>query len=180
MSAGTRLVIPDAGPLISLAKGGAIDVLTLLGLPIVIADQVYFEATRNPDFDDARRIARFVETHTDLVEVFTTAVGTAAAQRRAAGETGRQKGQGEAAMAELLARLDEVTGDAETPVLVLFEDSDILKSTFVLPANAHLISTRALLDGLELSGRIKSADAIWREIERAGRAPFSGRVDGRP
>jgi hypothetical protein len=38
------VVVPDAAPLIHLAAGGALDVLTSMG-PVVVADVVMLEAT---------------------------------------------------------------------------------------------------------------------------------------
>ena len=102
---------------------------------------------------------------------FKTAVGEAAAARRTAGETGRQKGQGEAAIAELLARLDEITRTPDDPVLLLYEDSDVVTKRFVLPGNVHLLSTKAFLIGLERRGFIASAEEVWAAIEAAGRMP---------
>jgi hypothetical protein len=54
------LVVPDAGPLISLGKADKLDILLRLRLPIYIVDQVYHEATHEHRFADARRIERFV------------------------------------------------------------------------------------------------------------------------
>ncbi len=171
MSRRVVLLIPDAGPLISLAKADRLRLLLAPGLPVVVADQVLFEATRDTRHEDARRIAEFVRAYPDAVLKFRTAVGDAAAARRAAGETGRQKGQGEAAVAELLARLDEITQAPDDPVLLLYEDSDVATKRFVLPGNVHLLSTKAFLVGLERRGTIASADEVWAAIEAAGRLP---------
>lgn len=158
MSRRVVLLIPDAGPLISLAKADRLGLLLALGLPVVVADHVVFEATRDVRHEDARRIAVFLGAHPDAVIRFKTVVGEAAAVRRAAGETGRQKGQGEAAVAELLARLDEITEAPDDPVLLLFEDSDVATKRFVLPGNVHLVSTKAFPIGLERRGFILSAE----------------------
>jgi len=171
------LLIPDAGPLISLAKADRLGLLLVLGLPVIVPDQVLFEATRDTRHEDARRIATFARAHPDAVLEFRTAVGEAAAGRRAAGETGRQKGQGEAAIAELLARLDEITQEPDDPVLLLYEDSDIATRRFVLPGNVHLLSTKAFLIGLERRGVIASADDVWAAMETAGRTPASNARD---
>jgi hypothetical protein len=170
---GTRrvvLIVPDAGPLISLGKADRLPILLKLNLPIYVVDQVHYEVTHDKRFADAVRIERFVRDNPGLVHVFATAVGAAAAERRAAGETGRQKGQGEAAIAEFLNRLDEVT-DADAPVMLLYEDSDIMKSNFVLPGNVHPVGTWPLLLRMEALGLIESAEEIWDEIESAGRKP---------
>jgi hypothetical protein len=142
-------LIPDAGPLISLAKADVLQLLRVLGMPVYVVDQVLHETTFDRRFEDAVRIDAFVRSSTDLVHVFETAVGKAAAERRAGGETGRQPGQGETAIEELLARLDEITGDPDSPVMLLYENSDIRKSRFVVPENVHVVSTRELLIGMD-------------------------------
>jgi len=170
------LVVPDAGPLISLAKADCLDLLLLPGVPVWIVDQVRFEASGSDRFPDAIRIDRFIRSHDARIMEFTTAVGLAAAQRRAQGEV-RQPGQGEAAIAEFLQRLDEVTGDPDAPVLMLFEDSDIRRSRFFLPDNVHLPSTLAFLRGLERKCLIPSAEQVWSLIAAAGRTPSLADVD---
>jgi hypothetical protein len=165
----TALIIPDAGPLISLGKADRLEVLLKPGLPLYIVDQVLYEATRDPRHVDARRIAAFVRSNSRAV-----------AARRAAGETGRQKGQGEAALAEFLARLDEVLDHPYDRALLLFEDSDIRTGVFLTAANVDLVSTRALLRWLERRRLIRSAEEIWQAIEAAGREPSAADVDTRP
>ncbi len=171
------LIVPDAGPLISLAKIDGLPILLRLGLPIYVVDQVSFEVTREKDrLPDARRIEEWIRAHPRDVNVFETAVGRAAAARRGAGEA-RQPGQGEAAIAEFLNRLEEVTGDANAPALLLYEDSDVRKSRFVLPENIHVISTWGLRKGLERKGLVTSAAEVWAAIEAAGRKPAREHVD---
>jgi hypothetical protein len=171
------LLVPDAGPLISLGRIDRLSLLLLLKLPIYLVDQVVYEVTRDPQFADAQRMQALITQHSSTVQVFQTVVGQAAAQRRAGGEAGRQKGQGEAAIAEFLARLDEVLDSPDDPVLLLYEDSDIMKQRFVVPDNVHLLSTRALLIGLERRGQIPSAAAVWEEIHAAGRSPTASATD---
>lgn len=170
------LLVADAGPLISLAKADRLDLLLALKLPVHLVDQVRYEVTRNQRLIDAVRIEKWLKDNAGQVFVFTTYVGEAAAQRRQSGET-RQPGQGEAAIAEFLNRLDEVTGDPDAPALLIYEDSDIKKSTFVLPPNIHLIATSAYLQGLERRHLIPSAQAVWILIETAGRRPSKSDTD---
>jgi predicted nucleic acid-binding protein len=171
------LLVPDAGPLISLAKADELRLLRVLGLPVFVVDHVLYETTRDKRLEDAVRIEAFLQENKTLVQVFETAVGKAAAKRRAGGESGRQPGQGEAAIAEFLARLDELTGDPDAPVMLLYEDGDIRKSRFVLPENVHVVSTKGLLVGMERRGLISSAEAVWHAINTAGRSPSNVVVD---
>lgn len=83
-----------------------------------------------------------------------------ARQARESGFVGRQKGLGEAAIAEFLARLDEVIDVEVDGALLLYEDSDVSNRSFTLPKNVHLLSLRALLDGMQDRRLIASADAV--------------------
>lgn len=171
------LLIPDAGPLISLGRGNALSLLLDLHLPIYIVDQVQHEVTHDSRFPDAIAIQRFIAENPETITVFATLVGKMAYDAREAGFQGRQRGLGEAAIAEFLARLDEVIDIEADAALLLYEDSDIVSRSFSLPKNVHLISTRALLEGMERRGLIRSADKIWARIEAGGRTPASDAKD---
>lgn len=170
------VIVPDAGPLISLGRADRLALLLELGCPVYVVDQVRFEVTKDKRFPDAVRIETFMRDHSAVVKEFVTAVGAGAATRRAAGEV-RQPGQGEAAIAEVLSRMEEITGDPDAPVLLLYEDSDVRRKRFVLPDNVHVLSTWGLLLGLERRGLIPSAQDVWRQIETAGRMPSSVDAD---
>lgn len=170
------LVVPDTGPLISLGKADCLPILLKLDVPIIIVDQVLHEATRDRRFPDAGRIDAFVQGNPQRVTVFNTVVGEAAAAQRAAFGDGRQRGLGEAAVAEFLARLDEVA-EPDSPVLLVYEDGDLRSARFILPANVHVVSTKALLLGMERRGLVPSAQAIWDRIRTAGRLASEAVVD---
>lgn len=170
------LVIPDSGPLISLGRADRLDLLLLLDLPIYLVDQVAFEATHSQHHEDAPRIRAFIEGNPDRVRVVTTFVGTAAAAARRRRPGTRQRGLGEAAIAEFYSRIDEFI-DTDEPVLVLFEDSDVRRITALIRGNVHLLSTWGLLKGMEEVGLIESAEAIWQGIVRAGRQPAKVATD---
>ncbi len=172
------LVIPDAGPLISLGRADALDLLLRLDLPIYIVDQVRHEATRDSlRFPDANRINDFIRDNQSVVHEFATEVGRMAAAARESGERARQRGLGEAAIAEFLARLDEVVAAPDDPVMLLFEDSDLRRSRFVLPQNVHVVSTMALLLGMQERGLIQSAAEVWQKIAATGRHPFEQQAE---
>lgn len=149
-----------------------------LRLPIYVVDQVRYEATRHAEqFPDARRIEAFIRANPAVVHEFVTGVGRAAAARRNAGDGNRQRGIGEAVIAEFLARLDEVTDAPDDPVVLLYDDSDIRRSRFVLPGNVHVASTRALLLGMERRGLVESAEAVWESMIGAGRSPSAAETE---
>ncbi|HEX3440061.1 MAG TPA: hypothetical protein VHT93_06925 [Pseudolabrys sp.] len=160
------LVIPDAGPINSLWVANSLNLLLALKMPIIIIDEVYAELTSEPErYQKAHDVKAFVEGHADVFKIEKTTVGHLAAQARARGETLTDEGLGEAAIAEFFKKGIEKYARADEPVLLLFEDSDIRTVRFVRkPANMHLLTTIAMLRGLEEKKVIKSADEIIRAM----------------
>jgi hypothetical protein len=172
----TVLVIPDSGPLISLSVANRLDLLFKLDMPIYVVDQVFYECTKDLTKIGAQTILEFVTNHPGVVHLEETFVGRAAKQEMTMGSTTKHRGLGEAAIAEFLANLDDkITSTA--PVLVLFEDSDIRRINAFVQGNVHLLSTRALLIGMEECGIITSAEEVWQTILNAGRVPSAKLID---
>ena len=190
-----NVVIPDSGPLISLAKSGHLDLLLLFSseVRILIADVVAYEVTRFADkYPDAAVITRFIAENAPRVHVEKTELGAtliAAMQlwdtyqsaspekksilEHAAGlkpESPPRNG-GETA---ILGLAREMTyAHKENVILVLSEDRRFLSAAIGL-AQTHVLSTRAFLEGLSKLGKI-SLDDVWSDIEahRAGVNPDS-------
>ena len=165
-----RIVLPDAGPLISLALGNALDLLLLAAddVRLVVTDVVEFEATHRSDqYADAVIIRKFLREHAQRVEVLPTTIGTLALgdlRRRAlAGEQVRlSKDLGELSITNFVISLRTINpGD---PMLVIIEDDWFSANSFSVPGNVHLLSTSAWLDGLEALGQIPSAAAVRAQI----------------
>jgi hypothetical protein len=157
------LVIPDAGPINSLWTAGRLDLLLALDMPIVVVDEIYAEVTSDPEhYAKDREVKDFLDSlkgHGLTVEA--TFVGQQARSARGAGRFKSGKGLGDAAIAEFMADGIDKYVTADAPVLVLFEDADFRNVRFVRkPDNLHLLSTVALLRGMERLGIIASADAI--------------------
>ncbi len=168
-----RVLIPDTGPLISLAIGEALDLLLAVSddVRIVITDVVEFEAThRAQAYLDGAAINAFLHANAPRVEVMPTTVGQLAladARRRA--EAGAAwtlpPDLGELSITNFVISLRTVNpGD---PMLVLTEDDWFATNTYALPGNVHLLSTAAFLDGLEAAGRIPSAASVRARIQAA-------------
>ena len=164
------IVLPDAGPLISLALGNALDLLLLAAddVRLVVTDVVEFEATHRSDqYADAVIIRNFLREHAQRVEVLPTTIGTLALadlRRRAlAGEQVRlSKDLGELSITNFVISLRTINpGD---PMLVIIEDDWFSANSFSVPGNVHLLSTSAWLDGLEALGQIPSAAAVRAQI----------------
>ncbi len=70
-----KFVIADSGPLISLAKADALDLLLIFkeGIQIVLTDVVYHEVTSERDrFPDAAKIYQFLSKHPEIMVENTT------------------------------------------------------------------------------------------------------------
>lgn len=157
------LVVPDAGPVNSLWTAGRLDLLVALNIPIVMVDAVYDELTSDPanDLKD-REVKAFLDAlRGGRLAVADTFVGQQARVARAAGGFRPGRGIGDAAIAEFMGdRLGHYVMDG-SPALLLFEDSDFRYVRFVRkPANLHMLSTVAMLRGMERMGLIASADAV--------------------
>lgn len=157
------LAIPDAGPLNSLWTAGRLDLLMALRMPILLIDEIYAEVTADPArYPKDREVKAFLDglIGHGLV-VVETFVGQQARLAREQGRFAPGRGIGDAAIAEFMADglRHHVADDA--PVLLLFEDADFRNFRFLRkPDNLHLLSTVAMLRGMEQLGLIPSADRI--------------------
>lgn len=166
-----RVFIPDAGPLISLAMGDALDLLLLLSddVRLILTDVVEYEAThRSEDLDDAKKLKDFLAIHADRIEIENTFFGKLALEdierKKERGEPATlPRDAGEISINSLIISLRKFNpGD---PTLVLMEDSWFEANVYSLPGNVHLLSTSAWLDGLQELGLIQSAAEIRRRIQ---------------
>ncbi len=167
-----RIVLPDAGPLISLAAGDALDLLLLAqaDVRIVLTDMVEFEVThRASEYVDGARIQQFLVKYADRLEVMTTTIGQLALpEMRRKLETGQSfampRDLGELSITNFVISLrTENPGD---PMLVLIEDDWFIGNAYAIPGNVHLLSTAAFLDGLEKLGLVPSASEVRMRIQQ--------------
>lgn len=159
------VLLPDAGPLITLAYADALELLFKPGWPVVLVDMVLHEVTRNPTPTSAK-LAQWAAagpvtvraTRTFRHHQQTLATEAAAARTANLGELAIQE-----TMNELALEQPRQTG------VFLFEDHKIARASFLLPANCRKISTRAFLLFLEQQGWLESATDIERRAIQAGR-----------
>jgi len=163
------VVLPDAGPLITLAYADMLDLLLTPGWPVRVVDMVLHEVTRNATPTSAKigewvaeRSISILPTRTCLRYLSAQAGGTPPPRKANLGEIAIQE-----AMTEL------ALGEPVTTGVFLFEDHKIARASFLLPDNCRKISTRAWLLFLEGKGWIDSAAAIERAAITNGRN-FSG------
>lgn len=160
------VLLPDAGPFITLAYADSLDLLFRPGWSVAIVDMVLNEVTRNAT-PTSQKLAAWVLLNKLPVlktKIFTHYQQTSATQSLPV----RKSNLGELAIQE------SMNGFAlETPPktgVFLFEDHKIARVSFVLPENCRKVSTRAFLMFLEQKGWLVSAAEIERQAIYAGRA----------
>jgi hypothetical protein len=166
-SATEAVLLPDAGPLITLAYADALDVLFKPGWRVAVVDMVLHEVTRNQTPTSAK-LAKWVKRR--QLTVLTTQ--TCAQHRQEISQLGvsqkRKANLGELAIQEIINQF-ALQKPPQTAVF-LFEDHRIARASFFLPEHCQKISTRAFLMFLERKDWIDSASAIERQAVQAGRA----------
>lgn len=159
-------LLPDAGPLITLAYADALDLLFKPGWPIVLVDMVLHEVTRNQT-PTSEKLAQW--TAAGQVSVRPTRTFQHHQQRLAANPAAaRTANLGELAIQETMN--DFALDQPQQTGVFLFEDHKIARASFFLPDNCRKISTRAYLLFLEQQGWLESAADIERRAIQAGRS----------
>ena len=167
MQAGaSTLLLPDAGPLITLAYAQALDLLFKPGWPVQIVDMVLHEVTRNRT-PTSGLIAAWVETN--KLDILPTRTLEHFQQMQApAAVPPRKSNLGELAIQEIMNGFALI--DPPPTGVFLFEDYRIARTSFLLPDNCRKISTRAFLIFLEQKGWLESATEIEHKAIARGRA----------
>ena len=159
------VLLPDAGPLITLAYADALDLLSKPGWPIMLVDMVLHEVTRNQT-PTSQKLARWVEGN--KVAIRTTRTFQHYQQTLGAGtSTVRKSNLGELAIQETMNNF--ALDQPQKTGIFLFEDHKIARASFFVPDNCRKISTRAFLIFLEQKGWLASATEIERQAIQAGR-----------
>lgn len=158
----TVTLLPDAGPLITLAYADALDLLLRPGRPVALVDMVLHEVTRN-ETPTSARIAAW--TQNNGIPVLETNIYRRHMHSRAASPA-RKANLGEFAIQEAMSGFGLT---AEQTGIFLLEDHKIARASFLLPDNCRKVSTRAFLLFLEQHGMVESAADIERRAILAGR-----------
>jgi hypothetical protein len=159
------IVLPDAGPLITLAYAQALDLLFKPDWSVRIVDMVLHEVTRNAT-PTSTLIAHWVASHEVTVISTRTYGHLQTLQAKGVGIV-RKANLGELAIQETLH--DMALNEPDHTGVFLFEDHKIARASFLLPDNCRKISTRAWLQFLENKGWIDSAMDIERAAVTNGR-----------
>jgi hypothetical protein len=157
------ILLPDAGPLITLAYAEALDVLFKPGWTVRLVDMVLAEVTRQET-----PTCRTLKAWSAELPVIHTRTFDHYQAMLSGGETApRTANLGELAIQEVMhdfaLTVPPVSG------VFLFEDHKIARAGFLLPDNCQKVSTRAFLLFLEQHGWIASAADIEAAAIRAGR-----------
>jgi hypothetical protein len=161
----TAVLLPDAGPLITLAYADALDLLFKPGWPLVLVDMVLHEITRHqtPTSDTLSHWVKANKVSVRTTRTFQHYQQTLAAEAVPA----RKANLGELAIQETMN--DFALDQPQKTGVFLFEDHKIARASFLVPDNCRKISTRAYLLFLEQKGWLASAAEIERRAIQAGR-----------
>ena len=160
------VLLPDAGPLITLAYADSLDLLFRPGWSVALVDMVLHEVTRNQT-PTSEKLAQWAQTsHVPIIP--TRIHGHYQQSVSASPVSPRKSNLGELAIQEAMHHF-ALEWPPKTAVF-LFEDHKIARTSFVLPDNCRKVSTRAFLLFLEQKGWLVSATEIERKAILAGRA----------
>ena len=160
------VLLPDAGPLITLAYADALDLLLKPGWQVKMVDMVLHEVTRNAT-PTSEKIRCWVAERS--IPVLSTRSYQRHLAAQSSGEAPLRKANlGELAIQETMT--DLALAAPVTTGVFLFEDHKIARAGFLLPDNCRKISTRAWLLFLEAKGWIDSAAEVERTAIANGRS----------
>lgn len=152
-------LLPDAGPLITLAYANALDVLFKPGWRVGVVDMVLYEVTRSQTPTSEKLAKWSTQANVDILPTQTLAAHLKNPLRKAH--------LGEQAIQETLNQF--ALSEAPRNAVLLFEDHAIARNTFFVPPGCQKVSTRAFLMFLQDKGWIASASAVERAAVQAGR-----------
>lgn len=173
-----KVIVTDAGPLITLAAAGRLDLLLVGRAPVLIPDAVLHEATKDIDALGATSILAWRDAHPDRVSTVSTEAFLDYVRALETGGGRRSRGLGERAALEVIEDLLSLADDERA--LLLTEDDKVLRQVLVLETylteTIIPITTRDLIDVLEAESRVNSASDVFEEAGRAGRNASARRI----
>lgn len=168
----SSILIPDSGPLFSLAAGDLLGLLSHFRVAITdIVKEDTVDRGNSPGCSvEAGRIHRFYTENQKSIEIRQTQVGDLVRQQRAANhKTLPPQNAGELSIQSLLIEL-RLTNQ---PAVVLFEDGWFLRNVSSMPGTCVLLSTEAFLLNAQKMGLIPSAKEARQAIEQLRPTAFS-------
>lgn len=162
-----KIIIPDAGPINTLAAAGLLDLL----LAPPNTEIMVIKSVLNEIIICAPEFQQFIEKNGSRIQIICTSVCEDDAKKIERGEA-IGKGRGDLAIADFILNfIDDTVGNS--PALVIFEDKKLgrLRDLEQFSENTHFITTAAYLRKLELEGVVASFDEIWRQIVEKNSSP---------
>lgn len=164
------VIIPDASPILTLARIGRLDLLATFNVPIKIVDQVHYEVTKSQN-DPAGEVAAFFKRSGNRIEIVETSVGVGFQTRLARNPATPSRNLGEIAVDEYASLLNDTTGPSFVP-LVLFEDPDVLSLRIARLKRVHLLYTTGWLAALSQEGILPDAKSAIDQVNASWRSPM--------
>lgn len=164
------VIIPDASPVLTLARIGRIDLLGSFTVPVRIVDQVNFEIRKSENDPKGEVAAALAKLH-NQIEVVETNVGVGYQTRRARNPQTPSGDLGEIAVDEYATSLARHSGPNFVP-LVLFEDPDVLNLRIARLRGVHLLNTTAWLLTLHREGLLPEALELVEKINTGRVTPM--------
>jgi hypothetical protein len=169
----SRILITDTSSLITLAVADSLDYLAIGGIPIIIPDVVYYEATFDIEKLGAASIIDWTQKNPHVVQIMPTRIFADLIARIENGEP-RQRNLGEKAALEI-ANDSTLLSDGSQAFIVT-EDDAVLNGGFIHSNRKKrivVISTYDFLTALEAEQLINSADAVYMLAADAGEIGLS-------
>lgn len=164
------LFVVDTGPLITLAAADSLDYLLYPNVPIIIADAVFYEATRDGAKLGAQSIIDWVKAHRVHVEIAITNTYVNFDAARSLNPRAYEPNLGERASVEVVEDPIRLQGDDKA--VLLCEETAVMRRIVVRERERIVeLSTMDYLKLLEAERRIQSADAVFERALEAGRTP---------
>jgi hypothetical protein len=164
------VIIPDASPVLTLARVGRVDLLGSFAVPIKIVDQVHHEITK-PENDPRGEVAGSLKRLHNHIEIVETNVGVGYRTRRARNPDEPGGNLGEIAVDEYATSLARTRGPSFVP-LVLFEDPDVLELRIARLKDVHLLNTTGWLLALHREGLLPEALELVEKINETRKTPM--------
>jgi hypothetical protein len=166
-----KLIVMDAGPLITLAVADSLDYLLYAGVPVYLPDAVLYEAARDSAALGAAQILDWAQKNSEQVRTISTEVFFNYVQSREANPSRREKDLGERAAIEAIH--DGIHLEPDERAILITEDDRVLRRVLVvepeLTAKMIPITSRDFLEAMEAAHCINSADEVYRRAEDSGR-----------
>ena len=160
-----KIVVPDAGPINTLAAAGLLDLLLApANVRLVLVDAIVREV-----INQSEALREFVNRHRDRIEIASTDVESNVQRMIEAGISPKLRHVGEQAVVEFVMHgIVDIVRDR--PALVIYEDKQLPRLHVVnsdFGDRTHLMTTAAYLRKLADHKIIESFEATWETIVQA-------------